>query len=55
MEKHKQLNSSDSSSFHWRSQWDDDTKGTSCEQGFYTIYCLPPLPYRSDLAAAGRG
>jgi hypothetical protein len=32
----------------------DDTRGTPCEQEFYTDYYLPPLLHGSDPAVCGR-
>jgi hypothetical protein len=40
--------------FPWRCQWIEVIRGTSCEQGFYTNYCLSPVLHESDSAEGGR-
>jgi hypothetical protein len=40
-------------SFYWRPQW-IEPGGASCDQGFYTKYCLSPLLHGSDPAVGGR-
>jgi len=41
-------------SFHWRSQWIEDRRGTCYEQGCYTYYCLSPVLHKSDSAVGNK-
>jgi hypothetical protein len=40
-------------SFYWRSQWIEETRDASFEQGFYNSYCLFPL-HGCDPAVGGQ-